>query len=77
MPADHSAACARVWANFPRRSLHRLSRMQVERPFDPTAIDKKGDNQLIVAFWTCLQLERSGRPLTTRTDWIVLLTRTM
>lgn len=40
-----------------RPSLHRLAKLQQERSFDRGAIQSHRDNQMIFAFWSCLQLE--------------------
>jgi len=45
-------------ANFRIRSLDRFRRIQDTTPFHLDAVTEKSDNQLVFAFWTCLQLER-------------------
>jgi hypothetical protein len=40
-----------------RPSLHRLAKLQQERPFYRGAVQSHRDNQMIFAFWSCLQLE--------------------
>lgn len=40
-----------------RPSLHRLAKIQQDKPFYRGAIQSHRDNQIIFAFWSCLQLE--------------------
>lgn len=40
------------------RSLDRLSKLHQQFPFEPSVIQTLRDNQLVYAFWSCLQLER-------------------
>ncbi|KAK0719508.1 hypothetical protein B0H67DRAFT_154506 [Lasiosphaeris hirsuta] len=40
-----------------RPSLDRFKKLQENMPFDLHAVTEKSDNQLVFAFWTCLQLE--------------------
>ncbi|KAK3686073.1 hypothetical protein B0T22DRAFT_240664 [Podospora appendiculata] len=40
-----------------RPSLDRFKKLQENMPFQLNAVTEKSDNQLIFAFWTCLQLE--------------------
>ncbi len=42
------------------RSLARFKKMQEKAPYHLDSISEKSDNQLVFAFWTCLQLERYG-----------------
>jgi len=45
------------------RSLGRFKELQESNPFNLNAVTEKSDNQLVFAFWTCLQLERLVFPV--------------
>ncbi|KAL1879895.1 hypothetical protein VTK73DRAFT_6707 [Phialemonium thermophilum] len=49
-------ACYAVQVKM-RPSLHRFAKLQESSPFSTTVVTEKTDNQLIFAFWSCLQLE--------------------
>jgi hypothetical protein len=40
-----------------RPSLHRIAKLQETKPFHPEAVTSVRDNQMVFAFWSCLQLE--------------------
>lgn len=58
MPHVSYTAPTNLWFYSAHRSLDRFKKLQENMPFNLNAVTEKSDNQLVFAFWTCLQLER-------------------